>query len=356
MENKMSLKSIAGGVTFKDVECILVDFKRNRDIYEVMLESEGCCREGYLKCNLYDYEQMKNFLKKQILISGLHEPGLSGVIKEKLKIKNIEWKQTDALEGAPRIEDERLDDYLRKIWKYKSYVGNENMSYRKLLDVFFSEENVKLMRTMPATHTRQGSPFGGMLHATAAVTEMAYYLAMRYVDCANNLYSFREKRTINWDLLITGGLLHLAGNLLYFEKEVPHEKRITGVEQGFSVCRHHVILKLILQHQIEMTDEELSALLGVMSKLNEQHEGIKKCRQEASFLYAAYCSFLEQDSFDSELTQTLKKNAQIGEGSIADTYGYSEILGCYISRNTIVRRADILGIELKKEEVACNAE
>lgn len=358
MSEKMCLKNITDGVSFRDVECVLKDFKKSRDSYELILSDSDCRRSGYVKNNLFDFEQMKEFRDKVILISGLHEPGLQGVVAEKLKVKNIELKQFDESELVammPHIESAKLDEYLEKINKYKSYVGKEIPSYRQLLEVYFSEANIRLMRTMPATHIRQGSPLGGMLHATAAVADMAFYLAMRYIDCANGLYSFREKKTINWDLLLTGALMHLAGNLIYFETEVPHRKRAEGVEQGFCICRHQVIVELIIRNGIQMSGEELSALMGVMSRLNEQHDGIKKCRQESSFLYSAYCSFLEMDSFDAEVAQILKNKAEKektedGSSFLTSTYEFSSNLGCYVSKAEVERKARILGIELADDE------
>ena len=359
MDEKMCLRDIAGGAPFKGVECILEGFqKKSTGSYELVLSDSGCRRHGHLRSNLFSYEQLQELRGKVVIISGLHEPGLPGLVPDRVKVKDIELKQLDAGELVammPHIGAERLDGYLEKIGKYKGYVGREAPAYRQLLEAYFSEENIALMRTMPATHIRQASPLGGMLHATAAVTDMAFYLAMRYIDCANNLYSFREKRAINWDLLLTGALMHLAGNLLYFEREVPHRKRAEGIEQGFCLCRHQVIMELTMQNGIKMGAEELSALLGVMGRLNEQHDGIKKCRQEASFLYSAYCSFLEMDSFDAEVAQILRDKAEKEKGEAGippaeGTYEFSSNLRCYVSKAEVERKANILGIALKADE------
>lgn len=354
MEKEMTLKEITGGIKFENVSCIIKDFGKSRDQFDIILADSETTRSAYVRSNLFSYEQIKSFQGKVVLVSGLHEPGINGVVPEKIKIKNIEIKPADAdefTEHMPHIEEQRVNEYIAMINAFKSYVGRETLAYRQLLEVYFSEENINIMKTMPATHIRQGSPLGGMLHATAAVTDMAYYLAMRYINAANGLYSFREKRCINWDLLITGALLHLAGNLLYFEKEPPHEKRAEGVEQGFSSCRQQVLLKLIYTNNIDIREEDLAALFGVMSKLNEQHEGIKKCRQESSFLYSAYCAFLEMDSFDAATAKMLTANAESSENrEIMDSYDYSDALSCYVSKAEIERKAAVLGISLEKKE------
>ena len=354
----MCLQSITGGNSFKDVQCVLSEFRKSKDLFELTLVDGAFSCSGYVKSNLFSFEQIKDFRGKVILISGLHEPGLLGVVPEKLKIKNIELKecQKELVSMIPHIQSDRLDSYVEKIMKYVSFVGREVPAYRQLLEVYFTEENIVHMKTMPATHTRQGSPLGGMLHATAAVTEMAYSLAMKYIDCANNLYSFNDKRTINWDLLLTGALLHLAGNMLYFEAEVPHRKRSEGVEQGFCICRHQFILELLMRNGIQMNAEDLSALLGVMGRLNEQHEGVKKCRQESSFLYSAYVSFLEMDMMDADVVQMLKGMSEHpGEGDF-ETYGFSSNLGCYVSKAEILRKADILGIGKSQQVSTTNTE
>lgn len=342
---KMALNDIRDGRSFKNVACLLKSFKRQGDVYLLTLtDKQVSCNFAYIKTNLFSYEQMKAFVGKAVMISGLHEVGLADAVKERVKVKNIvldeKGEQQQLLrELGAAIAEPLLDVYLETIEKYKGYVGKEVPAYRELLEVYFTPEHISRMRKYPATHIRQGSPYGGMLHATLAVTDMAYYNAMRYLNFGNGIYSFRNIESLNWDLLITGGLLHLAGNFLYFTDDGDtYRKNAVGVEQGFSLCRQQYILKLIAKHNIAMGEEDLAALLGVMSRLNEQHDGIKKCRQEASFLYNAYNVFLEMDSFDQEVSELLKKQ---GDEEILD-YGFSEKLNCYISEREVMRKRKLL--------------
>lgn len=351
---KMALKDIGNGISFKCVVCILKSFKRRGDEFLLTLsDKQTICDFAYIKANLFSYEQMKAFEGKPVEITGLHEPGLTDVKKARIKVKNIVLCQNaDELmqELAEAIAEPLLLTYLERVELFKGYVGKEIPAYRELLEAYFTPENIGKMKALPATHIRQGSPHGGMLHATLVVTEMAYYSAMRYLQFGNGIYSFRNKASLNWDLLITGGLLHLAGNFLYFSQsgDENFRKDATGVEQGFSLCRQQYILQLIAEHHISISKEDLAALLGVMSKLNEQHDGIKKCRQEASFLYNAYNMFLEMDSFDMEVAHLLKaESAESGE--ITD-YAFSEKLGCYVSEKEITRKRMLLGITKKEAE------
>lgn len=359
MDEKMNLRDIADGKKFQSVECVMTSFyhNRNRNRYEVTLQSGDCVKRGSVGDALFSYTQMQEMKDKVIVISGVHEPGLGTTIAESLKIKRMEIPESteeNLLANYIYIAAEEIAFYIKAI---KSFVASvtEGSSYRKLLEVYFTESNLQKMRTMPATHVRQSSPMGGMLQATVTVTDMAYYLAHRYLNYGNNVYSFREKGAIDWDLLVTGGLMHLAGNFLYFEKEVPHHKTVNGVEQGFSACRQQYIMHLLLEHpEIAMTQDEISALFGVISRLNEQQDGIKKCRQEAMFLYQSYCCFLEADTFDEEATAFTtellsEQGAANNEEDDAISYRFSEHLNCYISASELERRSLFLKARNEKK-------
>ncbi len=343
----MSLNNLQPGEKFSDVSCILRDFRKGREHFDLVLCDKETVKAAYMSTNLYDFEQVMALKGKPVLISGLCEAGLSGIIPEKIKIKQIVLmpeERQDMSELLLGISKERLDAYLKQVKELVRRVGRKgSLSYRLLLEHYFQDENIALMMRMPATHTRQASPAGGMLHATLSVTDMAYNLAGRYLTNGNGVYSFCDVKSLDWDLLITGGLMHLAGNFLYFEKEPPHRKRAEGVEQGFSACRQQYILKLVSENDIPMTDEELSALFGVMSRLNEQKTGINKCRQESAFLYAAYQTFHEMDSFDAEIYEVLKRRFEEKGGVTA--YDFSESLGCYISKTEIERKEELLGLK-----------
>lgn len=346
---KMALNEIGYAGSFKGIVCILKSFKRHGDEFLLTLtDKQTVCDYAYIKANLFSYEQLKSFEGKPVEITGLHEPGLTGVKKERIKVKNIvlcDGAKELLQEMAEAIAEPLLLTYLERVELFKGYVGKEVPAYRQLLEAYFTPDNVRQMKVLPATHIRQASPHGGMLHATLVVTEMAYYSAMRYLQFGNGLYSFPDIRSLNWDLLLTGGLMHLAGNFLYFsqDEDTNYRKNATGVEQGFSLCRQQFILQLIADNNIAIDREDLAALLGVMSRLNEQHDGIKKCRQEASFLYNAYNMFLEMDSFDMEVAYLLKSK----QAEEVD-YAFSEKLNCYISEKEISRKRTLL--KLDKEE------
>lgn len=353
-----SLKEIKDGKPFKEVECVLSDFRRAKDIYELALQDSSTRRSAYLKANLYSFEQLKEMKNKTVLISGLHEAGLKGVIPEKIKVKVIELKseeEEDLLSNFPHIDDNRIIEIIGLIKKYVAYVGKEVPGYRHLLELYFSDEMLKKMRTLPATHIRQGSPLGGMLHATLVVTELAYNCALHYISCANGVYSFSDRKSINWDLLLTGALMHLAGNFIYYDEEIPHMKTDIGVEQGFSNCRQQFILKLAICNHVSISDMEMSALLGVMARLNEQKEGIQKCRHEAYFLEAAYNLFQQMDSFDCAIADYLKGKKEGSESEeelegVFEHHTFLKDLNHYVSSDEISRKADIMGLLKSNEE------
>lgn len=362
----MILQEIKDGETFKNVECVLVDFRKVKDVFELTLQDRHTVKQAYLKANLYDFKQIKELKGKTVQVSGLHEDGIPGVIAEKIKVKAIQLKseeKEDLLKNYPHLEAGRLAEIIQLIKKYVTYVGREVPAYRQLLELVYGNGSLlKKMETMPATHIRQGSPLGGMLHATLAVTELAYNNAMHYISCANGVYSFKSKKSLNWDLLLTAALLHLTGNFIYYDENIPHNKTNIGVEQGFSNCRQQFILKLAMCNHVPISDEDMSALLGVMARLNEQTEGVQKCRHEAYFLEAAYNLFQQVDSFDCAVADYLKEqkeNADKEEGNtdVFTQHVFLPVLNRYVSSDEILRKADMMGYlteeESRKEEVPC---
>lgn len=357
MEVVNSLSEIKDGKAFKNVECVLVDFKKSKDIYDITLQDKDTRKSAYLRANLYSFDQMKEMKGKSVLITGLHEPGMRNVQPEKIKIKNIEIKsaeEEDVLQGYLHLDNETINQLITQIKKYISWVGKEVMPYRRLLECFYTDANIEKMKTMPATHIRQGSPLGGMLHATVMVTELAYSSALRYIKWANGVYSFGDNRSINWDLLLTAGLLHLAGNFIYYGEDIPHKKTDLGVEQGFSNCRQQYLLKLAIINHINISDDEMGALLGTMARLNEQKEGIQKCRHEAYFLENAYNLFQQMDSYDAEITSYVKAQKEKAEKpeeleTAFEHHIFLEGNQRYVSKEEIQRKAEILGY-IKKEE------
>ncbi len=344
----MTLKDLKQGEKFSNLSLIIKDFRKNGKQFDLTLTDKGGQMPGYVMANLYDYDQLMAMKGKPVCISGLFEPALDGLFDPRIKVKDISHLPEDGKEAEEldfRIKKDTCLEYWARIKELKQFVGRDgDLSYRFILEQYFTKENLALMMSMPATHTRQGAPQGGMLHATLAVTDMAYNLADRYIKCGNGIYSFNDERCIDWDLLITGGLLHLAGNFLYFEKEYPHRKRTAGVERGYPSCLEQVVHNLIEHGNVDISEEAVSALLGVMSRLNEQQIGVNKCRQEAVFLNAAYRAFWEMDSFDAEVAEVLHKRSEKKKGG-QTPYDFSESLGCYISKTEIDRKSELLGLK-----------
>lgn len=353
----ITLLNIGNGEKFENVPCILKEFKKSRDTYEIVVSDSECTRYGYVKANLFSYEQLQGFVNKVVTISGLHEAGLEGVVPEKIKVKNIVLKpqsstDEDALKLSYHIEDAYLDEYEKELLKYATAVGNFVPGYRELLKAYLTKDTLKRMRTMPATHVRQGSPFGGMLHATYTVVKLVYQMGITYISCANGLHSFKEKRALNWDLLLTAAILHLAGNFLYFDNELPHSKTTIGIEQGFSMCRQQYILSLISKKGIQLSQDDIASLFGVMARLNEQHDGVKKCRQEAILLNSAYHLFCEMDKYDyasAKYIESVLEEHKNDDSEYEFTQsGFLDSIGAYVSKDELVRKSNF--IKTKKEQ------
>ena len=105
--NENGLSSIKDGKGFNNVICTLTDFRRAKDFYELSLRDNETRKSAYLRANLYSFDQLRELKNKTVLISGLHEAGLKGVIPEKIKVKVIELKSEedeDILNNFPHLE------------------------------------------------------------------------------------------------------------------------------------------------------------------------------------------------------------------------------------------------------------
>ncbi len=135
------------------------------------------------------------------------------------------------------------------------------------------------------------------------------------------------------------------------------------MEQGYSICRQQFITHLIVDNNITISEADLAALLAVMSRLNEQFDGVKKCRQETSFLIKAYETYLEMDSFDREVAGLLKDKFDNGNNNSDDkthddiieelSYEYSDKLSCYVSKAEIIRKSSFAWLLWKGGKVKC---
>lgn len=319
----MNLKDYASGNTLSAQLCRIEKVAQHKDRISFFICDKDTQLSAYVTARLYSFEEILAFTKDPVLVDGIYIPENN---KLQVKVKKIEKAENaspkDLADLYVCISPEVLDNYVSTIRKYASCVKTQG--YRALLNLYFSKENLKLMRTMPATHTRQCSLGGGMLAATANLTTMAVAMANHYTKLGNGVYT----APINWDLLITGSLLHLAGNLVYFSPEQPHLKTTTGVNQGFASCEQNMILYYVYSNNLVLSDAELSLLLGVVAQCNEYGAGVKGCCMEAILLGGIYRTYSSMDRFDNEL-QTLADSS--------NPYGFSQKLNRYASEDSIKR-------------------
>lgn len=319
----MKLKDYASGNVMSAQLCRIEKVTQHKDRISFLICDKDTQLPAYVAARLYSYDEIIAFTTAPVLVDGIYLPENN---KLQVKIKKIEKAENasakDLADLYVCISPELLETYINTIRKYASCVKAQG--YRDLLNLYFSKENLKLMRTMPATHTRQCSLGGGMLAATANLTTMAVAMANHYTKLGNGIYT----APINWDLLITGSLLHLAGNLVYFSPEQPHLKTTTGVNQGFASCEQNMILYYVYSNNLVLSDAELSLLLGVVAQCNEYGAGVKGCCMEAILLGGIYRTYCSMDRFDNEL-QTLADSS--------NPYGFSTKLNRYASEDAIKR-------------------
>lgn len=341
----MKIADLQNGTVFEDLLCVIKSVQSGEKEFSLCLADADSSVRAVVSKKMYDYQTLNALKEHPIRIGGVVKPD----VKEGfyIKVKSLIKDESSSFsEVQLHISNERMEAYISTLYKYAKAVANP--SYRALIAAYF--EKLEYMKVMPATHVRQGILLGGMLQSTAAVVEMAVQLGFYYIRNGNQVYSFNDKSQLDWDLLITAALLHLCGNITYFQHNPPFYKNFSSVEQGYSECRTEVIYTLLREKNITMERQDLCALLGVMSKCNEQQVGVQKCRKEAVILYSAYLAFQSLDAFDQEVYTILKEEHEQekrgkAEGCMDEEekeISFSEKLGCYISEKEMEMKRNIL--------------
>lgn len=339
----ISLSNLKGGESLDKIPVSIKNLKKSGDRYYFTVSDKSGNLDAYCSVKLYSYEQIRNFSKCPVLISGLAEAKLNALPVVKVKQFSSAPVTDELLEQTTEMIDaQHIDFYLQNIQKYKNAV--KNPAYCQLLDAFFSEEHLKMLQTMPATHTRQANLYGGLLQETAVVTALSVNNANLYLRYANGIYSFAETYQIDYDLLITGALLHLSGNLLYFSEKIPHHKTSLGVNQGFINCTTNLIHNFIREYGIVISDEDLAALFSVVCQCDEHNKSVKANCLEAKILKGAFYTFKSLDMFERSVVKAIETVglSDEEEQDELNEYMYNSELNCYASNSYIQKKGAIL--------------
>lgn len=339
-----TISALKNGEVVNKLAASISGIKSNGENFCFILQDCTGSIDAFCNKNLFTYENLKALSEGPVYIDGFVKPGLSGVSKKELKVKNIQKGGDDEnlLKQVTEdiLPDEKISFYIQTIQNYIRAV--KCPGYRQLLQACFSDENLKQFKTMPATHTRQASLYGGALQQIATVTALSVSTAQIYVKYANDFYAFSDVSVVNWDLLVTGALLHLAGNLLYYDKEIPHLKTALGVNQGYASCEMSIIYHFIRNDGVILSDEELSALLGVVNQCNEFRIGVKASCIEARILSGAFQTYRDLDIFDHEIFKAVKSFGNDSQEDELQSYLYASQIECYASNNFITKKADFM--------------
>lgn len=325
------LNQCEAGSEIKEQICRIENIRQVKDGFSFTCKDSSGSIGAWVAERLYTKEQLTELSAKPVSITGVVLAKSCNHKEIKVKVINpAESTSFDVDQLWKNISDEKLDTYISTIRYYIDKV--QNPRYKELLALHYSNENIKRMRTMPATHIRQGSLGGGMLHEIATVTLACVAMANHYSKMANGIYSF----PIDWDLLLTGALMHLAGNFLYFNEEPPHLKSSLGVNQGYASCEQGMIYYYVYSQGVALSAEELSMLLGVVAQCNEFRAGAKACCQEAIILHSVYNMYAYLDRYDHALSDAI---AQFGTNDKAalQEYIYGSAINSYASESTIAK-------------------
>lgn len=302
------------------------------------VEDSSGKRNGYCSAKCFTASQLGEYKDVPVSIKGIYEAKLAGEAVIKVKaIEAVEQTTENNDKAWKNIDPAIIKFYLDKIRTYINAVKNPH--YRALLEVFFAEKNVSLIKTMPATHTRQASAFGGMLQETAMVTAQCVSWLNLYNTYYNGLYSFKGYDAIDYDLLITGSLLHLCGNLLYFAPSQPHIKTDEGVNMGFSAACHCVISSFVREYGLIFEENELSSLLGVIFQCDDLNKSAKATCLEAIVLRENYHTFKAVDVFDHIIYDALDNIGFSKDNKKIKKYLFDSSLNCYVDTGALKRKS-----------------
>lgn len=267
--------------------------EKDKDTLQLVLsDTSGMVRAFMPKAN--GFEELTSFVKKVVQISGpiLVDENARACIKVTAiaLAEQGTYRSSDIITTLPM---DVINRYVAVLAELVKSIENEN--YRTLVNVCFSKQNIIKMANLPASLNWHCSLKGGMLEAIVAVTKQAKDFAHNYVALNNGVYSSQ----INFDLLLTAGLLHNYGNFAFYTNDEPVKRSQTGILQGYITTLIISMKDVITKNEIPITEEEFAALCGIWNHCSGYKSSTAPASTEATLLKGVYDLFQHLDQFDA---------------------------------------------------------
>jgi 3'-5' exoribonuclease len=219
--------------------------------------------------------------------------GNVGEYKKKTKIDvnepdgKIEITKEYDLEDFIPITDKNIEEMYEELKKYINSINDKNL--KSLLNQFFEDEIfIKIFKKCPGAMYMHHGYIGGLLEHSLNVVKLCDTI-------------FRLYPALDYDLLITGAILHDIGKTKEFEVKTNIQETEDGMLRGHIVIGEEMILEKINKIPEFPKILKMKILHTILSHHGNLEYGSPRTPQfpEAAAIYYA-------DEFDSKVIQYIK--------------------------------------------------
>lgn len=218
------------------------------------------------------------------------------------------------------LSKDTVDEYVGMIQKTIGYV--KHPGFHSLLNVALDDISLQKLATLPATLNRFGRYAGGALAEAAIVSDMCLRACLSYVNHGNGLYS----AGIDWSLLLTGALLSSYGNIRYLT-DMPWKRTPAGVQRGYMSMLQSSIENLVIIHNIELDELDISRLLNILAASVSFKTEVKSTGKEGIALRHIMHVYQEMDMLDCGVEEYKEENTE----EEREPYFYNRAIRSFVS-------------------------
>lgn len=293
----MRIKEITIGQKLEEQCFVLKSIRPQNGFYQLVLADKTSEVDAMAREDLISTE-IKSFLKGVVKVTAIAKPGNENLPLLQVKaIAKAEPKEYESSELFDGLSEEKIAEYKKIIRQLQVYVHHEG--FKKLLSLTLTDEVLDRLATMPATLNYHGTYKGGALASAALISLMVKDAGVEYVEHFNGLH----QRNIDWALLLTASLLNTYGVLNYITPEAPFRKTQIGVDRGYSSVLQSMLERMIIKHDLPITEEELSKLLNIITCSVSFKTGIKATTKEGILLRHSLALYAELDMLDLGISE-----------------------------------------------------
>ncbi len=214
------------------------------------------------------------------------------------------------------LTQEKKDTYITLIKEIRTKI--KHAGYLSLANACLTDENLRRLGELPATHGYYGNYLGGALAATCTVTYMVTSSMAAYVNKGNGITTTAP----GWNVLLTAALLHAFGRIDYCDATDPFKKSARGVAMNYFSTLQHSIEAVIFENNLQLDDQDIANLLNVLSVGVTNRTDTKAVSKDGTILRHILRLYGECDAIDYQLS-----NYSAVEG---EEYFYSKQLSRYL--------------------------